>query len=341
MSPILGLGHPFRAAFPQKAVAHDQPPLARSNDEVHFEFMTRRFLGIASLCFGLSFAHAQQQPEVTLELLSVQNQFLPSEKLPISVRITNHSGRTLKLGQNEEWLTFTVEETKGAVVVRRDDPKVDGIFELESGSRATFKVDIAPHFELTRPGSFKITAQMQLPDLNNLIVDSAPFAFDVVAGSTVWSQTFGVPVKDGANNEFVDRRTYLLQQANYLREVRLYLRIADAGKGFTYAVFPIGPVVSFSKPMPLIDAQARLHVLHQYGMRTYAYHIFSPDGEILERRTYEISDTRPSLRVNESGTVIVIGGVRRADKSDLLPQIVTNAPPIDTPKAAAPSQPKP
>jgi len=304
--------------------------------------MTRRFLGIASLCLGLSFAHAQQQPEVTLELLSTQTQFLPAEKLPISVRITNHSGRNLKLGQTEDWLTFSVEETKGAVVVRRDDPKVDGAFELESGSRATFKVDIAPHFDLTRPGSFKISAQMHLPELNNLIVDSTPFSFDVIAGSTVWAQTFGVPVKNGTTSgESVDRRTYLLQQANYLREVRLYLRIADAARGFTYAVFPIGPVVSFSKPMPLIDAQARLHVLHQSGMRTYAYHIFSHDGEVLERRTYEIGETRPSLRVNESGTVIVIGGVRRADKSDLLPQIVTNAPPSDISKPTPPSQPKP
>lgn len=303
--------------------------------------MTRRFFGFASLCLGLSIAHAQQQPEVTLELLSSQTQFLPAEKLPISVRITNHSGRNLKLGQNEEWLTFSVEETKGGVVVRRDDPKVDGEFDLESGSRATFKVDIAPHFELNRPGSFRISAQMHLPELNNLIVDSAPFAFDVITGSTVWSQTFGVPVKNGDKTDFVDRRTYLLQQANYLKEVRLYLRIADAAQGFTYAVFPIGPVVSFSKPTPLIDAQARLHVLHQFGMRTYAYHIFSHNGEIIERRTYEIGETRPSLRVNESGTVIVIGGVRRADKSDLLPQIVTNAPPSDISKPAAPSQPKP
>jgi hypothetical protein len=304
--------------------------------------MTRRLLGIASFCLGLSWAQAQQQPEVGLELLSPQTQFLPAEKLPISVRITNHSGRDLKLGHAEDWLTFSVEETKGGVVARREDPKVDGAFDLESGSRATFKVDMAPSFDLTRPGSYRVSAQLRLPELNNLIVDSAPFAFDVVAGSVVWSQTFGVPVKTGGNNsEIVDRRTYILQQANYLQEVRLYLRITDANVGSTYAVFPIGPVVSFSKPMPLIDGQARLHVLHQYGMRIYAYNIFSPTGEMLERRTYEIGDTRPTLRVNESGKVIVIGGIRRADKSDLLPQSVTNAPPSDTttPAPAAPAKP--
>lgn len=303
--------------------------------------MTHRIFGIALLSLGLSVAMAQDQPEVSLELLSDQTQFLPAEKLPISVRITNHSGRTLKLGASDDWLTFSVEETKGAVVVRRDDPKVDGEFELETASRATFKIDIAPHFDLTRPGSYKVSAQMHLPNLGNLIVDSAPLAFDVIAGSMVWSQTFGVNVRDETGKEQLDRRTYILQQANYLKEVRLYLRITDAARGNTHAVFPVGPVVSFSRPMPLIDPQSRLHLLHQFGMRVYAYHVFSPNGEILERRTYEIGDTRPALRVNESGNVIVIGGVRRPDKTDLVPQSATNAPSSDTPKAAAPTPPKP
>lgn len=302
------------------------PCLPSKRTGLWFQFMNRLFAGIATLVLSLVAASAQNQPEVSLELIIGQTQFLPSEKLPVTVRITNQSGRTLKLGQDNDWLSFGIEETKGAVVVRRQDPQVDGEFELETTARASFTMDLAPHFDLSRPGSFKITAQMRLKELN-LIVDSAPIAFDVIPGSIVWSQTFGIPPKANELNSPVDRRTYIIQQANYLREVRLYLRVTDASKGNTYAVVPIGNVVSFSKPSPMIDREARIHILHQYGMRVYAYHLFSPDGELLERRTYEIGETRPTLRVNESGNVIVVGGVRRFDKSDRAPASATNAQP--------------
>ena len=95
--------------------------------------MTRLLAGFTGLWLGLALAVADNQPEVTLELLSEQTQFLPSEKLPVSVRISNHSGRKLKFGRDNQWLSFTVEEIKGGVINRRSEPSVDGEFDLETG----------------------------------------------------------------------------------------------------------------------------------------------------------------------------------------------------------------
>ena len=47
--------------------------------------------------------------QVTVELTPEQEQFLPAESLVVAVRITNRSGQNLRLGQGEDWLTFSVE----------------------------------------------------------------------------------------------------------------------------------------------------------------------------------------------------------------------------------------
>lgn len=300
--------------------------------------MKRLLAGLLVACSALLQARAENEPEVILEILSDQSQFLPAEKLPITVRISNHSGRTLKFGRDNEWLGFTLEEVKGGIVNRRGDPKVEGEFPLDTATRGKFSIDLSPYFDLTRPGSYRLTAQMRVPELN-LIVTSPPLNFDIIPGSIVWSQTFGVPPKSGDPDGTVDRRMYLLQQANYLKEVKLYVRVTDATTGATYAVFPIGPVVSFNKPQTLVDRLGQLHLLHQFGMRAYASHVISPDGVIIERRTYDITDSRPALRMNDQGEVIVLGGVRRPDASDIPALTATNAPPKEIPAPASPPRP--
>ena len=126
---------------------------------------------------------------------------------------------------------------------------------------------------------------------------------------------------------------------DYLKDVKLYVRVTDATTGATYAVFPIGPVVSFNKPQTLVDRLGQLHLLHQFGMRAYASHVISPDGVILERRTYDITDSRPALRMNDQGEVIVLGGVRRPDASDIPALTATNAPPKEIPAPASAPRP--
>jgi hypothetical protein len=276
--------------------------------------MKRLLLLALAACLSASMTQGQVQLRLTIE----QEQFLPGEILTVTARISNFSGRPLRLGgKGNEWLRFGVESLDGGVVPRLSEVPVDLDLELESASRASFRVNLQPHFELTRPGRYRVTAVMELPNAN-VTITSPALSFDIISGSTLWSQEFGVPPELGKEGgDRPDHRKYLLQQANYTKQLRLYLRVTESGENRTLHVIPLGQMVSFNKPEPRVDREGRLHLLHQDSAHAYAYHLILPDGSLMARRTYDISGTRPKLRVNEDGEVIVVGGVRRVTSADL------------------------
>src|SRR5580658_9454929 len=99
------------------------------------------------LCLGLAaFAfNAAAQVDVTVSL--DQNEYLPGEAVAVAVHVTNHSGQTLHLGDDQDWLSFFVE-TEDGVVVKKSDPPVVGAFDLGSSEMAIKHVNLAPYFEL-------------------------------------------------------------------------------------------------------------------------------------------------------------------------------------------------
>jgi hypothetical protein len=100
--------------------------------------------------------------------------------------------------------------------------------------------------------------------------------------------------------------------------MKLYVRVTDATGDRPLAVFPIGPMLTFSSPEKQIDRQSKLHILYQYGARSFYYCIIDPDGILELRHTYDYAlQVRPTLRVNDQGQVLVLGGARRRTPDDL------------------------
>jgi hypothetical protein len=143
--------------------------------------------------------------------------------------------------------------------------------------------------------------------------------FDIVSGSRLWTEIVGVPPKPGDTSTETTLRKYILQQVNHVKQLRLYMRVTDPGEGRTIGVQYLGNMLLFNRPQTVVDARSRLHLLHQSSGRGYLYHLIDTDGQLLERRTYEITQGRPQLRMNDSGDVLVIGGVRRFSQSDYPP----------------------
>ncbi len=271
--------------------------------------------------------------QVSVEVMQEQEQFLPGEALPTAVRIINHSGQTLHLGAEPDWLTFSIESLDGPPVVKTGEVPVVEPFVLDSSKMATKRVDLAPYFTFSQQGRYAVIATVRIRSWDRVLT-SPPKNFDLIEGARLWEQDFGVPV----TNAPPEVRKYILQEANYLRgQLRLYLRLTDASGARTFRVFPIGSMVSFSRPDPQLDRWSNLHLLYQNGPRSFSYTVFNPQGEMVVRQTYEYTDTRPRLKVNEEGTISVVGGVRRPMKNDLPPPSPT-APPEDTPKTTAPPE---
>src|SRR5688572_5133128 len=259
--------------------------------------------------------------QVAVEIVMEQEQYLREESLPVKVRVTNHSGQTIRLGTDNEWLSFAVESVDNGVVSKVADVPVTGEFLLESAHVATRKVDLMPGFDLTQAGRYTVTATVRIKEWNDETT-SKPKPFEIVRGTKLWEQEFGVPTAAGPP----EMRKYVLQQANYRKQLRLYARLTDASENKIIRVFPIGPLVSFSRPEAQVDQTSFLHVLFQTGARSFLFLMLSPDGDVVVRQTYDYTTTRPVLRANEQGRIYVAGGARRPTATDIPAPLATDLP---------------
>lgn len=253
---------------------------------------------------------ALAQVDVSVKLL--QDQYLPGEALVATVKIANFTGAPLKLGSWPGWLTFSVEGVDGSVVIRKTETPESGEFVLAQATQGSIRIDIAPMFALDHPGAYRVSATVK-PTPQSDSSGSQPASFDIVTGVRLEERTIGVSKPDGT----IEQRKYILQQANYLRDLRLYLRVTNLGESDTYRVAPLGGTVNFARPQYVVDRKSHFHILHQYGASGYRYHEFNADGDLLCRQVWEITASRPKLSVNDQGEVGVIGGTRRYTKDDL------------------------
>ena len=243
-----------------------------------------------------------------------QEDFLPSEAVPLAIKITNRSGQQLHLGAEADWLTFNVESSEGFVVIKNAEVPVVEAFDLETSQLAIKRVDLQPYFSMTKPGRYRVIATLHIKDWGAQIA-SVPKHFDVIAGAKLWAQDFGI--RDGTNR-VPDVRKYTLEQANYLKEqLRLYVQVSDAAEALVYKVSALGPMVSFSHPEAQVDRQSRLIVLWQTGAQAFSYAIVNPDGSVAATEYYDNFFSRPRLAVNDDGDVVVLGGTRRPKPTDL------------------------
>ena len=260
----------------------------------------------------MAFFRASAQVDIDLSL--DQDYFLPSETIPLAVKITNRSGQQLHLGADADWLTFNVESDDGFVVIKNAEVPVQGEFDLETSQLAIKRVDLQPYFAMTKPGRYRVIATLHIKDWSAQLA-SQPKPFDVIAGAQLWAQDFGV--KDGTNAA-PEVRKYTLEQANYLKEqLRLYVQVSDAAEDTVYKVTALGPMVSFSRTEAQVDRSSRLNVLWQAGASSFSYSIVNPDGTVAVQDYYDNFYSRPRLTVNENGDVVVLGGTRRPKPTEL------------------------
>ena len=278
--------------------------------------MSRVFVVLSILAIWTSSIRAQ----ISVDLLLDQEQFLRDESVALKIEVSNRSGQKILLGKDPEWVTFSVENLDGSSVGRLDDIKLTGELELESAMAGARTLDLNSFFDVAKPGRYAVTATVRVKDWDKEF-SSKRKTFDVVRGSKIWEQEFGVP---GVGVPEV--RKYALQQANYLKRLMLYVRVTDASDNQVFRVCPLGPLVSFSRPETQIDKESKLHVLFQTGARSFLYAVIAPGGEIADRQSYEYTASRPVLKGSDDGKVFVFGGQRKADQlSSVVLEPATNS----------------
>jgi hypothetical protein len=285
---------------------------------------------IIAVLMVMSFAFLRASAQVvTLDVSLDQDQFLPAERLPVTIHLYNSSGQSLHLGDDNQWLTFSVQSLDNNNAIVGSQPSVTGGFDLGSSDVAIKHVDIEPYFNLKQTGRYSVTASVHIPQWN-MDVSSTPKEFDIIEGAELWSKDFGVPVPAGVSNQPPEIRKYVLQEANYLqKQLRLYLEVTDQTGEHVFKASAIGPMVSFSHPEAQLDGNSNLHVLYQDGGQSFLYSIINPDGNILQQDIYDYVNSRPHLTLDDSGNIVVAGGVKRVKPEEIPLPIPPASPPPD------------
>jgi len=257
--------------------------------------------------------------QITVEVLLDQQQFLRDESVPVKVRIVNRSGQTLRFGPTADWLTFNVEMRDGKTLHKTGQLRgVDG-FALENSMVATRLVELTEAFHLEIPGRYNVTATVKVDEWKEEFA-SKPKHIEIVRGAKLWDQEFGLPAESGVP----EVRKYILQQAQYQKQLMLYLRVTDAAERFSYRCFPVGPLVSFNRPEAQVDRTSNLHLLFQTGPRSFRYAVYNPSAQLLVRQYHEYAASRPTLRMNDEGAIFVHGGARRILPDDVPPPVMAS-----------------
>jgi hypothetical protein len=290
--------------------------------------MKATFLGLLMAFMAVVGAQAQTQP-LKVQLTSEHTQFIAQESMEFTVRVINYTGETLNLnGRDPEWLTFSVEALGSKSLVRQTG-QLDVYREIppvETSMMAKTTVDLIPQFDISKAGRYKVTAKVKAGRWGE--VTSEPYFIDIVTGNVMWAQEFGVPNAEGREPEI---RKYKLIQSRNLDASIIYVKVTDSYESKVFGLNALGKMVTMPAPEQMTDKSNRLHVLHQSGARSFTYSMVNHDGTVLLRMRYEYNDTRPRLRANENGDIIISGGIRVKSEHDIDPLAAMTAQPPTTP----------
>ena len=275
------------------------------------------------------------QGQVTVELEFDKETFIADEPMMASVRITNFSGQTLKFGQDNHWLMFSIEKRDGFLVDQVGNPNVTGEFEVPNASRGTRRVNLAPYFEVNKPDRYSVVATVFCRELQE-VLKSHPTVVSIIRATTLWEKEFGF---SGADPQAYEVRKYSLIRVLNNNQLELYVRVATRDNSRVFGVFPVGNLVSFGSPEAQIDRLSRLHLLQQYAARSFRYLVVTPDGELMIRRRYDYTRSRPRLEPDATDLITVVGGVRVPVGTDLPPSLASFDPidPSATPPVPPPA----
>ena len=263
------------------------------------------FVSVFSAVFLLLAKESNAQLIVSMNLSKTN--YITYEPIVATVTVYNRAGNDIVLGgpKGRGWMSFDVYRD-GQLLSPRS---VDGGFEtmlLKAGRSVTKKVDINRLYPVSDYGSYTINASVYFPPRRSYF-SSKKSRINVTDARAFWKQSFGF---SQGRNKLASFRQFSLHEHRESANSALYVRLRETKGTKVYCTFSLGRFINVRKPQATIDAQNRLHVMHMISPRIYSHARVSPEGTFLGNEYFrETADTRPSLVIDEGGTVKVVGGI--------------------------------
>jgi hypothetical protein len=244
------------------------------------------------------FTALSARAQVGIALSAARERYLQYEPVEVIVTLRNYSGNTLtfsKEGANRGHLFFQVESHANRFVKpapKRANP-VEGLV-LNAGETKSLTVQLNQFYDLQRPGSYTVRAQVGHARLTN-DYRSDDVTFEVREGTKVLSRQIGLPGSDATAKIKAYTASLILFQDS---EQGIYcLRVED--DELVYATIRLGRHIGSSEPELDADAASDIHVLVQIRSRLYSYQVYSFNNgkvKLRQERYYMPDGGVPSLK---------------------------------------------
>lgn len=249
----------------------------------------------------LPVAKAQLQVDLSLK----RSLYLSYEPLIVNVTISNLSGNSLHLRDAETipWFGFQIESLDGRPIPPNASQHSNQPLMLQAGEKLTRTVNLTPLYPITEYGGYRIRAAIHAQSLGRTF-SSEPLNVEITEGRPIFEKTVGVPA-DQPGGGGIRKITLLTHRLP--NSTQLYLRILDPNRGVVHCTHRLGRIVSYGTPEILLDKSNQIHVLQNVAPKSFLYSHIGLNGEVLERKTYQQNQKRPSLIQRQDGRVAVIG----------------------------------
>ena len=263
------------------------------------------FVSVFSAVFLFLAKESKAQLIVSMNLSKTN--YITYEPIVATVTVYNRAGNDIVLGgpKGRGWMSFDVYRD-GQLLSPRSVDGGFGTMLLKAGRSVTKKVDINRLYPVSDYGSYTINASVYFPPRRSYF-SSKKSRINVTDARAFWKQSFGF---SQGRNKLASFRQFSLHEHRESANSALYVRLRETKGTKVYCTFSLGRFINVRKPQATIDAQNRLHVMHMISPRIYSHARVSPEGAFLGNEYFrETADTRPSLVIDEGGTVKVVGGI--------------------------------
>ena len=244
-------------------------------------------------------APANAQVDFSARLL--HSELLLCEPVPVVVTLQNVRGEVLRAGGAQGYsVVFEVTDRDGLLLPQRPETAPVVPAEVPGGGAVTFTNDLHELFALAGHSLRAVRARLAVG--NRSYVTEKMF-LDIRPGHELERLQARTPAGEV--------RTYTLRSLNRDKRDRLFLRAGNEAETLCYGVAELGRFVRLGAPSLEVDAQGNVHVLHLNGPNSFSYGVFTPDAQVISRRTFEgdtsgvrlVPDGQGGFRVTGVGAV--------------------------------------
>lgn len=265
----------------------------------------RRFCVLAS--FAL-LAGSAARAQIDFSAALPNKEILICDSVPVVVTLRNSRAEPLRADDASGYsIAFEVSDDTGLLLRPRPEASIPVPAEVPAFGEVVFTNDLQQVYALAKSQTLGVRARLTLG--NRTYVTDKMFA-QILPGLEI--------ARLQASSPAGGLHTFTLRTLNRDKRDRLFIRSDNEAGTVCYGVSDLGRFVRIRNPTLEVDSAGRAHVLHLTGPNQFIHSVFTPDGLLLSRNSFEGDLSLVRLEPDGQGAYRVVGAGRITPAKDPL-----------------------